>query len=75
MSGFIGFDPEAVCGKQPCGRRTVAVVDDDASLRRSLGRLLNAYGFLAMEFASAAAFLARYPKAAIDRLALDFIIF
>ncbi|ACS59934.1 response regulator receiver protein (plasmid) [Rhizobium leguminosarum bv. trifolii WSM1325] len=52
-------------------RRTVAVVDDDASLRRSLGRLLNAYGFLAMEFASAEAFLARDPKAAIDCLVLD----
>ncbi|MGO7015583.1 response regulator transcription factor [Rhizobium leguminosarum] len=52
-------------------RRTVAVVDDDASLRRSLGRLLNAYGFLAIEFASAEAFLARDPKAAIDCLVLD----
>ncbi|NEH63634.1 response regulator transcription factor [Rhizobium ruizarguesonis] len=52
-------------------RRTVAVVDDDASLRRSLGRLLNAYGFPAMEFASAEAFLARDPKTAIDCLVLD----
>ncbi|MGO6855380.1 response regulator transcription factor [Rhizobium beringeri] len=52
-------------------RRTVAVVDDDASLRRSLGRLLNAYGFLAMEFAFAEAFLARDPKTAIDCLVLD----
>jgi FixJ family two-component response regulator len=52
-------------------RRTVAVVDDDASLRRSLGRLLNAYGFLAEEYASAEAFLARDPKTAIDCLVLD----
>ncbi|MBY5333742.1 response regulator [Rhizobium leguminosarum] len=52
-------------------RRTVAVVDDDASLRRSLGRLLNAYGFLAVEYASAEAFLARDPKTAIDCLVLD----
>ena len=52
-------------------RRTVAVVDDDASLRRSLGRLLNAYGFLAEEYASAEAFLARDRKTAIDCLVLD----
>ncbi|MBY5717486.1 response regulator [Rhizobium leguminosarum] len=52
-------------------RRTVAVVDDDASLRRSLGRLLNAYGFLAEEYASAEAFLARDSKTAIDCLVLD----
>ncbi|NKK97535.1 response regulator [Rhizobium leguminosarum] len=52
-------------------RRTVAVVDDDASLRRSLGRLLNAYGFLAVEYESAEAFLARDPKTAIDCLVLD----
>ncbi|MGO6738326.1 response regulator transcription factor [Rhizobium ruizarguesonis] len=52
-------------------RRTVAVVDDDASLRRSLGRLLNAYGFPVKEYASAEAFLARDPKTAIDCLVLD----
>lgn len=52
-------------------RRTVAVVDDDASLRRSLGRLLNAYGFLAMEYASAEAFLARERETAIHCLVLD----
>nr|WP_204340037.1 response regulator [Rhizobium leguminosarum] len=52
-------------------RRTVAVVDDDASLRRSLGRLLNAYGFLAEEYASAEDFLARDRKKSIDCLVLD----
>jgi len=52
-------------------RRTVAVVDDDASLRRSLGRLLNAYGFQANEYASAEAFLSRDPKTTIDCLVLD----
>ncbi|MCW1750377.1 response regulator transcription factor [Rhizobium acaciae] len=52
-------------------RRTVAVIDDDVSLRRSLGRLLNAYGFLVKEYASAEAFLARDPKTAIDCLVLD----
>jgi FixJ family two-component response regulator len=52
-------------------RRTVAVVDDDASLRRSLGRLLNAYGFLAEEYVSAEDFLARDRKKPIDCLVLD----
>ncbi|MFW8584238.1 response regulator transcription factor [Rhizobium beringeri] len=52
-------------------RRTVAVVDDDASLRRSLGRLLNAYGFQAEEYTSAEDFLARDPNTAIDCLVLD----
>ncbi|MGZ2453173.1 FixJ family two-component response regulator [Rhizobium ruizarguesonis] len=51
-------------------RRTVAVVDDDASLRRSLGRLLNAYGFPVKEYASAEAFLARDRATAIDSLSL-----
>ena len=52
-------------------RRTVAVVDDDASLRRSVGRLLNAYGFAAVEYASAEAFLLHDPKTPIDCLVLD----
>jgi FixJ family two-component response regulator len=52
-------------------RRTVAVVDDDASLRRSVGRLLSAYGFPAMEYASAEAFLGRDPETTIDCLVLD----
>jgi len=52
-------------------RRTVAIVDDDASLRRSLGRLINAHDFLAEEYASAEAFLARDPQTAIDCLVLD----
>ncbi|MGR9174759.1 response regulator transcription factor [Rhizobium leguminosarum] len=52
-------------------RRTVAVVDDDASLRRSVGRLLNAYGFAAVEYASAESFLGRDPETSIDCLVLD----
>jgi FixJ family two-component response regulator len=36
-------------------RRTVAVVDDDASLRRSVTRLLNADGFDVAVYASAEA--------------------
>lgn len=52
-------------------RRTIAVIDDDASLRRSVGRLVNAYGFAAVEYASAQAFLVRDPGVAIDCLVLD----
>ncbi|MCS3742085.1 MULTISPECIES: response regulator transcription factor [unclassified Rhizobium] len=51
--------------------RTVAVVDDDGSLRRSVARLVNAYGFSAVEYASAEAFLNRDSEAAIDCLVLD----
>lgn len=39
-------------------RLVVAIVEDDASVRRSLGRLCDALGFSAMEFASGPAFLA-----------------
>jgi FixJ family two-component response regulator len=52
-------------------RRTIAVVDDDASLRRSVGRLLKAYGFAAIEYASAEAFLLRDAEPPIDCLVLD----
>jgi FixJ family two-component response regulator len=52
-------------------RHTVAVVDDDASLRRSIGRLLNAYGFAAVEYASAEAFLAQDSSADVACLVLD----
>lgn len=52
-------------------RGTVAVVDDDASLRRSVGRLLYAYGFPAIEYQSAEAFLDRDPNILIDCLVLD----
>ncbi|TCU14654.1 response regulator receiver domain-containing protein [Rhizobium sullae] len=52
-------------------RRTVAVVDDDASIRRSVGRLLNAYGFAATEYASAEAFLAQYESIDVACLVLD----
>ncbi|KRB56615.1 two-component system response regulator [Rhizobium sp. Root708] len=52
-------------------RHTVAVVDDDASLRRSVTRLLNAYGFDAVEYASAEAFLAQDPSIDIRCLVLD----
>ncbi|KQV80483.1 response regulator [Rhizobium sp. Root1220] len=52
-------------------RHTVAVVDDDASLRRSVGRLLNAYGLAAVEYESAEAFLAQGTNIDIACLVLD----
>ena len=52
-------------------RHTVAVIDDDASLRRSVGRLLNAYGFDAVEYSSAGAFLAHYASTDVACLVLD----
>ncbi|KQV79635.1 response regulator [Rhizobium sp. Root1220] len=52
-------------------RHTVAVVDDDASIRRSVGRLLNAYRFAAVEYASAEAFLAQYERTDAACLVLD----
>lgn len=52
-------------------RHTVAVIDDDASPRRSVGRLLRAYGFPAIEYESAEVFLGRDPNTAVDCLVLD----
>nr|WP_222858062.1 response regulator [Rhizobium cauense] len=52
-------------------RRIVAVIDDDESVRRSVSRLLNAYGFAAVEYASAEAFFDRDPDVAIECLVSD----
>ena len=54
--------------RRPC---TVAVVDDDPSMRRSLVRLLNAYGFAVDDFPSAEAFLARDPDSPVACVVLD----
>lgn len=51
--------------------RTVAVVEDDPSMRRSVQRLLNAQGFLTEGYPSAEAFLGRDPANKIDCLVLD----
>ncbi len=49
----------------------VAVVDDDESLCRSVGRLLRAAGIQSVAYASAEAFLAQPQPPAFDCLLLD----
>ena len=51
--------------------RTVAVVEDDASVRRSIERLLNAHGYESASYTSAEAFLDRKDGIAIFCLVLD----
>jgi FixJ family two-component response regulator len=50
---------------------TVFVVDDDASMRRGLERLLRSFGYAVEGYASATAFLARPPATDIACLVLD----
>jgi FixJ family two-component response regulator len=50
---------------------TVAVVDDDKSFCQAMLRLLRAYGFRALAFASAEAFLADPDRLSFDCLLLD----
>ena len=49
----------------------VAVVEDDASMLRSVQRLLNAYGFAAKGFSSAEAFLGRDPDRPVACVVVD----
>ncbi|MGO4840087.1 response regulator transcription factor, partial [Rhizobiaceae sp. 2RAB30] len=51
--------------------RTVAVVEDDPSMRRSLERLLSAHGFPTEGYASAESFLGRGPASEAACLVLD----
>jgi two-component system response regulator FixJ len=51
--------------------RTVHVVDDDAAVRRSLERLLDAAGFQAVSYESPAAFLRAAPGLAAGCVLLD----
>ena len=56
-------------GNSPPG--TVAVVDDDPSMRRSVERLLNANGFMTEGYASAEAFLSHAQTSTIRCIVLD----
>jgi FixJ family two-component response regulator len=49
----------------------VAVVDDDASVRKALGRLLGAAGFTVETFAGADDFMERRSARSVDCLVLD----
>jgi FixJ family two-component response regulator len=51
--------------------KTIAVVDDDASMLKGIERLLGAYGFATKVFASAEAFLDRNAAADVDCLVVD----
>lgn len=50
---------------------SVAIVDDDESACRSLGRLLRAEGMTSVAYTSAEAFLAEAPYSPFDCLVLD----
>jgi FixJ family two-component response regulator len=50
---------------------TIAVVDDDDSFARAIGRLLRASGFEIHTYASSEAFLGAPPHAPMDCLVLD----
>jgi FixJ family two-component response regulator len=52
------------------GSEHIALIDDDASMRRSLGNLLASLGFRVGSYASAEEFLAERPPG-IDCLVLD----
>ena len=51
--------------------RTVAVVEDDPSMRKSIERLLVTNGFVAEGYSSAEAFLSRTMASQVDCLVLD----
>ena len=55
----------------PQPRPVVAIVDDDASLRKALARLLRVAGWQAFTFASAEAFLQTGLQMPLDCLLLD----
>jgi FixJ family two-component response regulator len=50
---------------------SIALVDDDASVRRALGRLLASVGFEVHTFASAEAFLCSHPEQKYNCAVLD----
>ena len=52
-------------------KRTVFIVDDDASIRKSLERLLRSSGFEVVAFSSAEEYLGNVPVAGPSCLVLD----
>ena len=54
-----------------CNGPVVSIVDDDASLRRSVGNLLSSVGFRVETFASAEEFLSSIHRENIGCLVLD----
>ena len=56
---------------QPSEQYVIAVVDDDASVCRAVGRLLTAHGFVAQSYASSSAFLREVGQRRIDAVVLD----
>jgi FixJ family two-component response regulator len=55
----------------PKTRKFIAIIDDDPSVLKSLGRLLRAHGFTTEAHSSAEAFLDRRPRTKPDVLVLD----
>lgn len=51
---------------------TIAVVDDDLGVRKSLARLLSAFGYRVESFASAEEFLSAAPTSKATCLVVDF---
>jgi len=54
-----------------CQRRRISIVDDDPSVRRSLNRLLQSFGYTVNAYESAEAFLAAAVGNETDFLILD----
>ena len=56
----------------PMREHTIAVVDDDPGVRKSLARLLSAFGYRVEPFASAEEFLSAAPTSKATCLVVDF---
>lgn len=56
---------------KPSKEISVAIVDDDESVCRSLGRLLRAEGMVPVTYLSAEAFLGKAPRPRFDCLVVD----
>ena len=56
----------------PMREHTIAVVDDDAGVRKSLARLLSVFGYRVEPFASAEEFLSAAPTSKATCLVVDF---